>query len=213
VTAAELKERASRARKGGAQGIQAFYSRPLGWGALLVTSLFLAYGGGGVMFWLHAIYRGEDGPPIPDLWHWLFDSTLGFVALTPVLFFIMPAALYAVGRLGIGSRRLRRASGVVGTGTLTAAAYVALVGVSFGVVAGPGPLLHGALVGRESSLGRIAVELFGRDPAVAVRNAEAVAHTPVSSVVAQLAVGIPVYTAFALLALLTVRKLAKRSVR
>src|SRR5918996_3893677 len=102
VTAAELKERASRARKGGAQGIQAFYSRPLGWGALLVTSLFLAYGGGGVMFWLHAIYRGEDGPPIPDLWHWLFDSTLGFVALTPVLFFIMPAALYAVGASASG---------------------------------------------------------------------------------------------------------------
>lgn len=196
MTAAGLKQRAGRARKGSAQSIQAFYSRPLGWGALLVTSVFLAYGGGGVMFWLHAIYRGENGPPIPDVWHWLFDSTLGFVALTPVLFFILPAALFAVGRI-----RVR---------TLRAGAYVGLVGVLFGVMAGPGPLLHGALVGRESFLGRLAVDLFGRDPAVAARNAEAVAHTPVSSVVAQLAVGIPVYAAFALLALVTVRAVARR---
>ncbi len=198
MTAAELKERAGRARKGSAQGIQAFYSRPLGWGALIVTSIFLAYGGGGVMFWLHAIYRGEDGPPIPDVWHWLFDSTLGFVGLTPILFFILPAALYAVGRLGIGAR-------------LRAGAYVALVGMLFGVVAGPGPLLHGALVGRESFLGRTAVDIFGRDPEVAARNAEAIANTPLSSVIAQLVVGIPVYAAFALLALVTVRALARRS--
>jgi hypothetical protein len=200
VTAADLKQRAKRARKGTAQSIQAFYSRPLGWGALLVTSVFLAYGGGGVMFWLHAIYRGEDGPPIPDVWHWLFDSTLGFVALTPVLFFILPAALYAIGRMGVGGR-------------LRAGVFVALVGVLFGVVAGPGPLLHGALVGRESFLGRLAVEVFGRNPEVAARNAEAIANTPLSSVIAQVAVGIPVYTAFALLALLTVRALARRSTR
>ena len=199
MTAADLKERAGRVRKGSAQGLQAFYSRPLGWGALLVTSVFLAYGGGGVMFWLHAIYRGEDGPPIPDVWHWLFDSTLGFVGLTPVLFFILPAALFALGRMRIGG------------GALRAAAYVALVGVLFGVVAGPGPLLHGALVGRESFLGRTAVDLFGRDPEVAARNAEAIANTPLSSVIAQLAVGIPVYAIFALLALLTVRALARRS--
>ena len=199
MTAAELKERAGRARKGSAQGIQAFYSRPLGWGALIVTSVFLAYGGGGVMFWLHAIYRGEDGPPIPDVWHWLFDSTLGFVGLTPVLFFILPAALYALGRMKLGA------------GPLRAGAYVSLVGVLFGVVAGPGPLLHGALVGRESFLGRTAVDIFGRDPEVAARNAEAIANTPISSVIAQLAVGIPVYAIFALLALLTVRALARRS--
>lgn len=199
MTAAELKERAGRARKGSAQGIQAFYSRPLGWGALVVTSIFLAYGGGGVMFWLHAIYRGEDGPPIPDVWHWLFDSTLGFVGLTPVLFFILPAALYALGRMRIGA------------GALRAATYVALVGVLFGVVAGPGPLLHGALVGRETFLGRTAVDLFGRDPDVAARNAEAIANTPLSSVIAQLAVGIPVYAVIALLALVTVRALARRS--
>ena len=199
MTAAELKERAGRARKGSAQGIQAFYSRPIGWGALLVTSVFLAYGGGGVMFWLHAIYRGEDGPPIPDVWHWLFDSTLGFVGLTPVLFFILPAALFALGRMKIGG------------GALRAGAYVALVGVLFGVVAGPGPLLHGALVGRETLLGRTAVDIFGRDPEVAARNAEAIANTPLSSVIAQLAVGIPVYAIFALLALLTVRALARRS--
>ena len=51
------------------QGLRAFYSRPLGWLALLITSASLAYGGGGVMFWFHAIYRGEAGPPINDWYH------------------------------------------------------------------------------------------------------------------------------------------------
>ena len=198
MTATDLRASAARTRKGAAQGLRAFYARPVAWVALLATSLFLSYGGGGVMFWFHAVYRGEDGPPIPDVWHWVFDATLGFLALTPALFFIMPLALWAIDRAGIGGR-------------LKAAAYVGLVGALFGVVAGPGPLLHGALGGRESFLGRTAVALVGTDPAVAARNAEAVAHTPLSSVLLQLAVGIPIYIGFALLALAVIRAAARRT--
>jgi hypothetical protein len=211
MTAAELRTMAVRTRRGAAHGLRAFYARPVGWAALLVTSLFLSYGGGGVMFWFHAVYRGEDGPPIPDVWHWLFDSTLGFLALTPALFFIMPLALHLVERAGIGERTLRGTARVLGPARVKAALYVGAVGVLFGVVAGPGPLLHGVLVGRDSPLGRLAVALFGTDPGVAARNAEAVAHTPVSSVLLQLAVGIPVYIAFGLLALAVVRAMARRT--
>ncbi|MDP8961295.1 MAG: hypothetical protein M3N32_06765 [Actinomycetota bacterium] len=43
------------------------------------------------MLWLHAIHRGEKGPAINHWFHWLLDSTLGFLPLTPVLFFIPPS--------------------------------------------------------------------------------------------------------------------------
>lgn len=46
-----------------------FYARPGRGLELAVTSLMLTYGGGAVMFWLHAIYRGEQGPPIADVFH------------------------------------------------------------------------------------------------------------------------------------------------
>lgn len=177
-----------------AQAIRAFYSRPVAWLALFVTSALLAYGGGGAMFWFHAIYRGEDGPAINDWYHWLFDSTLGFVALTPALLFILPAALATIRRL---EGRLERPRAVV---------YTVLVGVAFGVVTGPGPLLHNALVGREAPLGRLATEVFGRDPDVAARVAGE--HSALSDVLLQVAVGVPVYVTAGLLALGLVRVLA-----
>jgi hypothetical protein len=188
-----LADMASTARN----GIRAFYSRPLGWLALGVTSAVLAYGGGGVMFWFHAIYRGEQGPPISPVWHWLYDCTLGFMALTPALFLILPFALAAVRRAGIVARRFK------------ATAYVALVGVLFGVVTGPGPILHDALVGRDAPLGRLAVDVFGRDPGAAA----GASHSMVSEVLLQVVVGVPVYTVAALLALGIVRSLAGRRVR
>ena len=185
-------ETISRARR----GIRAFYARPLAWGALLVTSGVLAYAGGGVMFWFHAIHRGEAGPPIADVWHWLFDSTLGFLALTPALFLILPGALAAVHRAGVQG------------GRAGPAAYVALVGVAFGVVTGPGPFLHDVLVGRGTFLARVAVSVFGTDPAVAARHVEA--HSMLSEMALQVLVGTPVYVVAALLALVLVRALAVR---
>lgn len=195
MNATLIKDTVARTGKAARHTVRAFYSRPIGWVALFATSAFLAYGGGGVMFWFHAIYRGEHGPPINDWYHWLYDSSLGFAALTPALFLILPFALLALGWARIGSGRVK------------AAAYVLLVGVAFGVVTGPGPILHDALVGRDAPLGRLAVDIFGRDPAVAARGAEAASHSMLSEVVLQVLVGIPVYILAGLLALAAVRGL------
>ncbi|HLB62953.1 MAG TPA: hypothetical protein VJN50_09550 [Actinomycetota bacterium] len=197
MTAVEMKDAIARTRRGVAAGVRAFYARPMGWFALLVTSASLAYAGGGAMFWFHAIYRGENGPPISDVWHWLFDSTLGFVGLTPALFLILPGALWAVDRV-----RFARAKTAI---------YVAVVGVGFGVVTGPGPFLHDTLVGRNAFLGRLAVDILGRDPAVAARAVEE--HSTLSEMALQVVVGTPVYVATALLALAFVRMIARRGAR
>lgn len=195
MTALEMRDAVARTGKGAARGVRAFYSRPLGWLALFVTSAVLAYGGGGVMFWFHAIYRGEAGPPINDWAHWFFDSSLGFVALTPALFLILPAALWAVNRAGLR------------TGPLKAGFYVGTVGVLFGVATGPGPFIHNTLVGRDAPLGRLAVDIFGRDPQVAARVAHT--HSTLSEMVLQVVIGVPVYIATGLLALSLVRALAR----
>ena len=201
MTAAEATRRAAATRKAATQGLRAFYSRPLGWLALIVTSVFLAYGGGGVMYWFHAIYRGEQGPAINDWYHWLFDSSLGFAALTPVLFFILPGALWAISRAGVKNAWLK------------AGGYVVLVGVLFGVLTGPGPLLHNALVGRGTALGRLAENIFGTEPSIVARNAHAGDHSLLSEVVLQVVVGVPVYILAGLLALLVVRALSSRRSR
>ncbi|MFN2640289.1 MAG: hypothetical protein ABR548_00120, partial [Actinomycetota bacterium] len=159
-----VAETVLRTRKLAAQGVRAFYSRQLGWGALIVTSLLLSYGGGGVMFWFHALYRGEAGPAINNFYHWFFDATLGFVALTPALFFIMPSALIALEKAHVRSARVR------------ATLYVLLVGVLFGVVTGPGPFMHDQLVGRDAPIGKLAVRFFGYNASVAAHNAHAVHH-------------------------------------
>jgi hypothetical protein len=199
VSAVELRDRALHAKRAAAHGIRAFYSRPIGWLALVVTSALLAYGGGGVMFWFHALYRGEHGPAINPWYHWFFDSTLGFVALTPALFLIMPAALAAI-------RRAR----VRGAGP-TAALYVLVVGVLFGVATGPGPLLHDALVGRDAPLGKLAVRIFGYNATVAAQTAAHGAdHSAVTEGLLQIAVGIPVYVITGLVALAVVRAVARR---
>ncbi|MCI0346858.1 MAG: hypothetical protein L0221_15670, partial [Chloroflexi bacterium] len=168
MNATIARERVASTRRAAIAGIRSFYSRPLGWMALVITSIFLAYGGGGAMFWFHAIYRGEAGPPISDWWHWFFDSSLGFIALTPALFLILPAALWALDQMKVASRKLK------------AVTYVLLVGVLFGVATGPGPLFHDTLVGRTAPLGRAAVRIFGFDPSVAARTAGAHPHSVVT---------------------------------
>ena len=198
MSAVEVRDAMTRAARGARSGVRAFYSRPVGWMALFVTSAVLAYGGGGVMFWFHAIYRGERGPAIGDVQHWLFDSTLGFLALTPALFLILPAGLWALERARVGSLRAK------------ALIYPLVVGVLFGVVTGPGPFLHDTLVGGGTPLARMAEQVFGFDPAIAARNAEAAVHSTASSMALQVAVGIPVYVAFGVLALWATRAMARR---
>ena len=178
---------------------RSFYGETLGWASLFLTSFLLAYGGGAVMFWLHAIYRGERGPAISDWSHWLLDSTLGFVALTPVLFFILPAALWVLTR-GDGSRRLGLWS------------YVAVVATAFTLVTGPGPLLHNSIAGHGTWLADLATRVFGHDSQIAERNMHAMEHSHLTEGVLQIAVGFPVYVALAWLALRLVKAMTRRGV-
>src|SRR5262249_30223058 len=129
--------------------LRAFYSQPVAWLAWAVTSGVLAYAGGAAMFWLHAEIRGEMGPQINPWYHWLLDSSLGFVALTPMVFLILPAALVILHRSRLGSPEER------------AGLYVVLVGMLFALVTGPGPFIHDELVGRGKPLANLATTIFG----------------------------------------------------
>jgi hypothetical protein len=189
-----LKElMAGRVRNAG-HALRGFYSEPVSWLALVVTTTVLAYAGGGVMFWFHALYRGEVGPAISPWYHWLLDSSLGFFALMPAVLLILPAALWIMQRTRQGSRLAR-------TGR-----YVALVGALFAAVTGPGPILHDLVAGRGTWLARSAQSLFGVDPAVAHRHE--VVHSLMSESLWQVALGIPVYIALACLGLVTIRVIA-----
>lgn len=179
--------------KSWAKVLRAFYSRPLGWGATIFVSAVLSYVGGGLMYWLHAIYRGEQGPAINHGQHWGLDSTLGFVALTPIVFLLLPAVLWSLGRRGSREGRLR-----VGL-------YVVVVGTLFALVTGPGPLLHNALVGEGTPLADAATSVFGHDPDIAEHQAHAPERSAFAEGVLQVAVGIPAYSLLTLAAILVVR--------
>jgi hypothetical protein len=138
---------------------------------LAVTSLALCFVGGAAMFWFHALYRGEQGPEISTGSHWLLDSTLGFVALTPVI-----AVLLALVERRVLKANLRPL----------------VVGVLFALATAPGPLLHDALVGEGTALADLAVSLFGHEPPMADHMHHAV-HSVGSKVLLQMVVGGAVY--------------------
>jgi hypothetical protein len=189
-----LKElMALRVRNAG-RALRSFYAEPVAWVALVVTSGVLAYAGGAVMFWFHALYRGEQGPAISPWYHWLLDSSLGFFGLMPAVFFILPAALWILQRTRQGSR-------LANTGR-----YVAVVGAIFAAVTGPGPVLHDLIAGRGTWVARSAQTLFGMDPSVAHR--PEVVHSLVSESLWQVALGIPLYIALACLGVVTIRMIA-----
>ena len=161
--------------------LRAFYSQPLAWAALLVSSFLLTFAGGAVMFWLHAIVRGEAGPAISEVHHWMLDSTLGFIGLTPVLALILPLAVWHAGRNGPRPVRARLAS------------YVGVTAVLFTLVTGPGPLLHNQIAGAGTPLADVATRVFGEDERVASHVDHASPKSPVTEGLLQLAVGLPVY--------------------
>jgi hypothetical protein len=177
--------------------LRAFYSRPLAYGAAVFVSATLAYVGGGLMFWLHAIYRGEDGPAI-DYWqHWLLDSTLGFVALTPVVLLLLPAVLWTLGYQG------RKRDGV------RVGAYVLVVGTLFALVTGPGPLLHNAIAGAGTPLANLATEVFGTDSRILEEQAGAPERSAFTEGVLQVAVGVPAYSLLTLASISLVRRFVR----
>ncbi|MCW3043247.1 MAG: hypothetical protein JWL57_1405, partial [Actinobacteria bacterium] len=77
-----LRELAALRVRNAGRALRSLYAEPVAWVALVVTAGVLAYAGGAVMFWFHAIYRGEQGPAISPWYHWLLDSSLGFFGLT-----------------------------------------------------------------------------------------------------------------------------------
>jgi hypothetical protein len=181
--------------------LRSFYSRPLAYGAAVFVSAILAYAGGGIMFWLHAIYRGENGPPIGHWQHWLLDSTLGFVALTPVVLLLLPAVLWTLGWQG------RKADGVRVGG------YVVVVGMLFALVTGPGPLLHNAIAGAGTPLANLATDVFGPDPQMVERQTDAPERSAFTEGVLQVALGIPVYSLLTLASIAAVRRVVRLSRR
>ncbi len=180
------------------QGLRSFYGRPVGWMTLLVTSVFLTYGGGALMFWLHAIVRGERGPAINHWYHWVLDSSLGFVALTPALFFILPAALWALGRTDHTRRRLALLP------------YVASVGALFALVTSPGPLLHNTIAGEGTAVAGLAERVFGHNTVVAERSMHAIERSPLTEGLLQVGIGMPVYMAMSGLAVWSARFVRRR---
>src|ERR1051326_6950742 len=116
--------------------LRTFYRTGLAWRGFLITLALLAYGGGAVLFYFHAIVLGEKGPAISPVEHWLLDSTLGFIGLSPAVFLIVPLAAHAT--MGTAS-----AAGRVGRGP-----YAVLGGAMFALATAPGPLLHNLIVGR-----------------------------------------------------------------
>jgi len=182
--------------------LRSFYQRPLAWLALFVSATFLTYGGGAVMFWLHAVVRGERGPAIDNLQHWLLDSTLGFVALTPVLGVILPVALWHAGGGTSPAERVRL--GV----------YAAVVAAVFTAFTGPGPLLHNAVAGAGTPVAKVAMSVFGERTGPMADGMHGHSPSPLSEGVLQLGAGFPVYLACTWLAFqstrLTVRATRRR---
>lgn len=174
--------------------LRAFYSRPLGWGAMLFVSAALAYAGGGVMFWLHGIYRGEQGPQIGYVQHWFLDSTLGFVALTPAVLLLLPFVLWRLHRREQGGR------------SVSVGVYVLIIGTLFALVTGPGPVLHNAIAGADTPLADVATDVFGRDPDIAAQHSHSLEDSPISASLLQIAVGVPAYSLLTLASVLGVRR-------
>jgi hypothetical protein len=156
------------------------------------ASALSTYCGGVVLFVLHARVRQEAGPHIGDPAHWLLDSTLAFLALTPVA---VAVYTWATRRWGVRPRAANAA------------------GVVFALVTTPGPLVHNSLVGGGTAGADLATRLFGVDTAVAER--ATAHHSALSECLAQLAVGLPTYVGVAhlVLAVASLRLLARQSRR
>ncbi|HKS99742.1 MAG TPA: hypothetical protein VJT31_09460 [Rugosimonospora sp.] len=173
--------------------LRGYYRDRIAWVALLVFAIVLAYGGGAVLFWFHAIYLGEGGPAISPWLHWLLDSTAGFVGLTPALAIIMPLT---------ASLNAAHAGLPASTGR-----YVLTTGTLFAVITAPGPLLHNALVGRGTWVATQVTRLVGDG-----RPPSPIHHIPpLVDMAGQVAVGLPTYIALTGLGLLAVRAFGHRT--
>jgi hypothetical protein len=170
-------------------GYAGFYRDPLSWLVLAVTSIALCYGGGAVMFWYHAIHLREGGPQISNYLHWLLDSTVAFVALTPALFVLLPLASMMATRLAMDRRRARWL-------------YVAFAGVAFALLTTPGPIVHDHLVGRGTWLATQVTQLVG-DPNAPLR--DAVEYGQLTEMHQQLFAALPLYVGIMAVSVILIR--------
>jgi len=154
-----------------------FYRDPLSWLALGVTTVVMCYLGGAAMFWYHAILLGEAGPAIAWYEHWLLDSTVAFVALTPALAVILPLAAWGALTVARSRRWLPWLFAVAGGG-------------AFALITTPGPIAHDLIVGRGTWLADRVTALVG-DPAAPLAPA---AHYPAGlDLLQQIGAGLPLY--------------------
>ncbi len=153
----------------------------------MLTSIILCYVGGAVMFTLHCVLRGEHGPALNDWYHWLLDSSVGFLLLTPVLGVLIPLSRWIV----------RRHIATKPPGGLADCAVLAGL---FTLVTVPGPTIHGWLLGADTPMARMATSTFGEDPSVAARMLHRTPPSLLSESLLQVLIGAPVYLACTLLA-------------
>jgi hypothetical protein len=175
-------------------GLVGFYRDPLSWLVVLLTSVILCYFGGLLMFWYHAQHLGEGGPAISWYAHWLLDSTVGFVALTPALVLILPLASWVAQSLSADQRRVRWL-------------FVAISGSAFALLTVPGPIAHNLLVGRGTWVAGKVTALIGNPsaqltPSVKYPNTELMAQ--------QFRAGLPLYVLLMALAVVVIRGLMAR---
>lgn len=175
------------------RGLINYYRHRLAWAVLVLNAIVLTYLGGLVMFWFHAIRLGEGGPAIPWYAHWLLDSTFGFLALTPVLFFLLPFAAWLAGSVVASARLLPWVYGTVAGGL-------------FAAVTTPGPLAHDMIVGRGTWIANTVTDMIG-DPSAPLSTVTE--YPALAELTQQLGFGVPLYIALSLVTVLVMRRIMR----
>nr|CTQ92237.1 hypothetical protein [Kibdelosporangium sp. MJ126-NF4] len=174
--------------KGFLRAFAAFYRDPVARLTLVITSLLLCYVGGAAMFYIHGIHFNEGGPAISPYLHWFLDSTVGFIALTPVIAVLLPLTT----RLVLG---------------LPNWVFPVLLGFMFAVVTIPGPLAHDMLVARGTPLANLITHHFG-DPSIVMP--PPTPYSDLAKMTHQFVGGLPVYLLLSTVAYLLVRAVVSR---
>lgn len=172
--------------------VRRFYRAPGSVLALVVTSLLLCYGGGLLMFWFHSVGLGEGGPNISWYAHWLLDSTVGFLALTPVVFLLLPLGAWLAQRVAGPGR------------TPLTWVYIGTVAGLFSLTTVPGPVAHDNLIGRGTWLAGQVTQLIG-DPSAPLHPRHG--YPLIADLTQQLGAAVPIYLLMTSLSLLVVRSI------
>lgn len=180
--------------------VRAFYRDPVAWAGLAVYALILAYGGGAIMFWFHAIYLGEGGPAISPYLHWALDSTAGFLGLTPAIAVIIPLAAWTAMEPGPDGARIGRVRPV---------RFALVGGVLLALVTAPAPVIHDNVLARGTWLGEHITRIWGGQQYVSAHVHQEVEASPLFEMGQQVVAGIPTYVPLMFVGLVVVRSLSR----